>query len=353
MSGAAIRAATLKDAERIYALVSLNSDMLVPRSLGNIVESIDRFVIAEAEGEMVGCASYQIHPEIGDAEAASFEARYLKRILEEQAANDDGSFFGSRLAEMRGSSWYYYTRLESDAFYAMTLAYWWHRHYAFPAPKAAEIPADGETWEEPCQRALFLKTPKSVRSVVFRAQGAVSQLDYAPNILCVPTDTSDLADWAGNLVGRVGVNRESDWWSGTPDTWPTNGLVRTFTEDAYGRGFRMDFSCDVNENAKMGEGEKLRNVAKRQMEVEAVSDGATMAIHERVTMETSETLPRGYRTLHLTIPNDVHNGHVRTFRGGSFAATYSKPSSADTGTSSDRIWSSRRTGRAIRWNIAF
>lgn len=57
MEMAKIRTATLRDAERIYALVSRNSDMLVPRSLGNIVESIDRFVIAEAEGEMVGCAS--------------------------------------------------------------------------------------------------------------------------------------------------------------------------------------------------------------------------------------------------------------------------------------------------------
>ena len=73
MSQASIRAATLKDAEKIFALVSLNSDMLVPRSLGNIVESIDRFVLAEAKGEMVGCASYQIHPEIGNAEAATVE----------------------------------------------------------------------------------------------------------------------------------------------------------------------------------------------------------------------------------------------------------------------------------------
>ena len=73
MEEAKIRAATLKDAERVYALVSLNSDMLVPRSLGNIVESVDRFVIAEAEGEMVGCASYQIHPEIGNAEAVTVE----------------------------------------------------------------------------------------------------------------------------------------------------------------------------------------------------------------------------------------------------------------------------------------
>ena len=73
MKQATIRAATLRDAERVFALVSLNGDMLVPRSLGNIVELIDRFMIAEAEGEMVGCASYQIHPEIGNAEAATVE----------------------------------------------------------------------------------------------------------------------------------------------------------------------------------------------------------------------------------------------------------------------------------------
>ena len=74
MSGAAtVRPATLRDAERIYALVSLNRDQLVPRSLASVVESIDRFVVAEAEGEMCGCAAYQIHPEIGRPEAASVE----------------------------------------------------------------------------------------------------------------------------------------------------------------------------------------------------------------------------------------------------------------------------------------
>ena len=68
-----VRKATLKDAEKIYALIRLNSDNLVPKALGNIVESIDRFVIAETDGEMSGCASYQIHPEIGSPESASVE----------------------------------------------------------------------------------------------------------------------------------------------------------------------------------------------------------------------------------------------------------------------------------------
>ena len=68
-----IRQAKLADAERICALINLNSDLLVPRSLGNIVESIDRFFVAEADGEMAGCASYQIHPEIGAPESATVE----------------------------------------------------------------------------------------------------------------------------------------------------------------------------------------------------------------------------------------------------------------------------------------
>lgn len=73
MEKTTIRVAELRDAERIYALISGNSDQLVPRSLGNVVETIDRFVLAEAAGELVGCAAYQIHPEIGNAEAASVE----------------------------------------------------------------------------------------------------------------------------------------------------------------------------------------------------------------------------------------------------------------------------------------
>lgn len=73
MERTTIRAAELRDAEGLYAFISANSDQLVPRSLGNIVETIDRFVLAECAGELVGCAAYQIHPEIGNAEAASVE----------------------------------------------------------------------------------------------------------------------------------------------------------------------------------------------------------------------------------------------------------------------------------------
>lgn len=68
-----IRPATLKDAEKIFAFIGANREQLVPRSLGNVVENIDRFRIAEEAGEMLGCAAYTVHPEIGEAEAAAVE----------------------------------------------------------------------------------------------------------------------------------------------------------------------------------------------------------------------------------------------------------------------------------------
>ena len=60
-----------------FPLIHLNRDQLVPRSIGNIVENIDRFFVAEAQGEMIGCASYSIHPEIGDPAQAMVEIQSL------------------------------------------------------------------------------------------------------------------------------------------------------------------------------------------------------------------------------------------------------------------------------------
>ena len=74
-SSPVLRSATLRDAERIYALVHLHRDELVPRSMGNVVENIDRFLVAEVNGEMVGCAAYQVWPEIGDPLKATVEVQ--------------------------------------------------------------------------------------------------------------------------------------------------------------------------------------------------------------------------------------------------------------------------------------
>ena len=68
-----LRPARLADAERIFTLVRSHPDELVPKPMGDIVSVVDRFVVAEMDGDIVGCATYSILPEIGTAERATVE----------------------------------------------------------------------------------------------------------------------------------------------------------------------------------------------------------------------------------------------------------------------------------------
>ena len=69
-----VRTARLADAESIYALIREHTAELVPRSLGNVVENIDRFLVAEGpDGALAGCVAYQVWPEIGDPLKATVE----------------------------------------------------------------------------------------------------------------------------------------------------------------------------------------------------------------------------------------------------------------------------------------
>ena len=68
-----LRNAGFGDADGIFSLIQRHGDALVPRSMGDIVQNADRFVVAEAGGGLVGCAAYAIHPEIGVPEGATVE----------------------------------------------------------------------------------------------------------------------------------------------------------------------------------------------------------------------------------------------------------------------------------------
>ena len=68
-----IRPAILKDAKAIFDLIRSHQDDLIPRPIGDVIQNIDRFVVCEAEGRVVGCAAWQILPEIGQPERASVE----------------------------------------------------------------------------------------------------------------------------------------------------------------------------------------------------------------------------------------------------------------------------------------
>ncbi len=68
-----VRQAVFTDVRSIYLIIKGNSDMLVPRSMSDVVQHIDRFLVAESNGEVIGTIAYEFLPEIGDPQRTSVE----------------------------------------------------------------------------------------------------------------------------------------------------------------------------------------------------------------------------------------------------------------------------------------
>jgi amino-acid N-acetyltransferase len=89
-----VRSARFADAAAIFALIRSHPDELVPRSMSDILQNIDRFHVAEHAGRIVGTASWGILPELGSARHPSVE---IKSVAVE--ASQRGRGVGRRLVE--------------------------------------------------------------------------------------------------------------------------------------------------------------------------------------------------------------------------------------------------------------
>jgi len=72
-----IRTATFRDTRAIFNLIRDNSEELLSRSIADIVQNIDRFVVAvdPTDDEPLGAAAYDFLPEIGDIKRTSVEIK--------------------------------------------------------------------------------------------------------------------------------------------------------------------------------------------------------------------------------------------------------------------------------------
>jgi len=71
----AIRTAGFEDVGAIYALIKEHPREVMPRAVSDIVQNIDRFLVCEVRGRIVGTAAWQILPEIGKALHPSIEIK--------------------------------------------------------------------------------------------------------------------------------------------------------------------------------------------------------------------------------------------------------------------------------------
>ncbi len=81
-----VRNAEFTDADAIYALVKSYPKELLARPVSDILENIDRSLVCESGGKVVGTVSWQILPEIGRARHPSVEIKSLavKRTLKKR-----------------------------------------------------------------------------------------------------------------------------------------------------------------------------------------------------------------------------------------------------------------------------
>lgn len=230
-----------------------------------------------------------------DPDAVRFEKGFLALMEKEQKHNPDGSFYGTRLSELKDYSYYYYRRLEADPMHALSTGALWRR--LFPIPDTAgEVNPEPVRWSDDFHGAELLRTDRTVRSVVFRAE-------HSQEVLCLPLYRSDMAEWYLNLTGYLGCHRMEEEGPAVRHTFPDG-----FT---YARG------TDVFERAPMGEGEEVYRIARREYACAALPDGKTLLVFERAVMTKETTFTFGFRSLHCTIPNDVYNDFRREWTDAS------------------------------------
>jgi amino-acid N-acetyltransferase len=70
-----VRPADLNDVQAIFDLIREHADELIARSFNDIVQNIDRFFVAEQSGGIVGCAAWNILPEIGEVMHTAVEIK--------------------------------------------------------------------------------------------------------------------------------------------------------------------------------------------------------------------------------------------------------------------------------------
>lgn len=241
----------------------------------------------------------------GDPAAIRFENGYLALIRKEQAASGDGSFYGRRLADLGRISYYYWTRLESDPFLALSCGARWRRLFRLPAEAPPENPRDFE-WNDAFHGAALIKTPDSVRSWVWRgAQG--------PTGLCVPAERSDLAEWQESLHGNLDTTVN-------PATEATNFEMHPFPGGflTWGESFHREAS-------PLGEGELSHPFARHLSAVAALPDRKTLLVLEYAQM-TAETTLEAVCGLSWKLPNDLYNDGIRRIRTTERQFQYTGPS---------------------------
>lgn len=231
----------------------------------------------------------------GDKECAAWEYQWLEKVKYEMSVNGDGSFLSTRCGELDQISPLYYTRLEADRASTFSMAAYWRRLTGM----GSEIPslpmkATTGSWHDEYHGGSVVKSEKRTASWVWRA-------GELPTGVCMPTHSSDMAEWRENLGGTVkglGMVNVQEYVSHR-DHMIDGGFVTCGTTAATSEDFAA-------------EGQHKEVLAYKDVAVAALPDDESM-----IVIQYAVTPIRAYLTqlkgIYLNMPNDIYNACKRTY----------------------------------------
>lgn len=224
-----------------------------------------------------------------DADAVPMEAARLLTLREEQAANDDGSFFGRRFTQphYHGQC----AKYETDCYANLGLAYLLRRRPTPrldpPTPDRFQENLSGTLVSPECGIA-YGRSPRLFASFSWKSLTAPF-----PLALFVPIGHDDLAEWqTGNLLGRIAIcHRE-----------PSAVSIRFMKETATG----FDIHGTLAYRNRKGS-----NLFTHELEFRVDLEAQTARVASRFVAQKN-LFVRRLEGLNLALPNDRFNGFVRS-----------------------------------------
>lgn len=254
--------------------------------------------------------------EFRDPDADQLIEGLLRIVEREHAEAGDGSLYGRRLNGLGRTRPYYRARLETDR--ACALGIWWHHHQTRtahretgPGPHAGSSglsPVPGgigseagttSEWGDPEHGAALVRGPRRTASVSWRAASRTQ-------ILALPSDRSDLAEWAMNLSPVLRFEGEGP--SGSPTESPNQQRqVVGYTLDRFPGGFISAGRIEEGRALAIAEGWHREDpVADSWIAVAALPDDATViGLHLSRARDLRPPLLAAHG-LNLLLPHDVH-----------------------------------------------
>ncbi len=265
---------------------------------------------------------------LGEEHAEELICGQLAFISKEAEYNDDGSFYGKRLARLAADSPYYYTRLESDracclgmlAYFAKLMEQQEGKDADDGSGAGAFEKSAGGAWCEHEHGAVLHRSPTRLAAFSWRACDRTQGM-------CQPPDDGHLAEWSGNLAGMVHFLGTSG------NTGMVGGAHRRVVEHniwQFDGGFVTCGSVEEGRNAALSEGWKREGAQALHW----IAFAALPDAHTVIGLQCCRTLDlRSYvaqvKGLHLNLPNDLFNDFERILITGSGETRLRSPADQD------------------------